>query len=36
LIPVLINEIKNMKNKNTILENEILHIKNILGRKGIL
>ncbi|NBT14336.1 MAG: tail fiber domain-containing protein [Planctomycetia bacterium] len=34
LIPILINEIKNMKNKNTILENEILNIKNILETKG--
>jgi hypothetical protein len=36
LIPILINEIKNLKNKNIILENEILNIKNILETKGIL
>ena len=36
LIPILINEIKNLKNKNTVLENEIKNIKDILEKNGMI
>ena len=36
LIPVLIHEIKNLKNKNNVLEGEIKEIKNILKNNSIL
>jgi hypothetical protein len=34
LIPILINEIKALKNNNIKLENEVKNIKNILESKG--
>jgi hypothetical protein len=36
LIPILINEIKNLKNKNNILEDEIKNIKHKLEKLGII
>ena len=36
LIPILISEIKNLKNKNVILENEIKSIKELLENRGIM